>query len=169
MVITPVNTRGREAMEIRIRKGTRKDHPMIWRATLETLWNDIPEDERRTLDRGVVEAHFRPRAQPVIEGPGNEILVAEDARGTVLGYTIVGAASSMITPNPFGFVYDLWVAPEARRHGIARRLMEAAEAWCRRQGYRRLRLETAAANAGARAFYAAIGFREERMYLGKPL
>lgn len=156
-------------MEIRIRPGTRADHDLIWRATLETVWSDIPADERRLLERPAFEEHFRPRAQRVLASKDNAIFVAERVDGGVVGYAIVGKTTSMLGPEPFGFVYDLWVAPEARRQGVARRLVAHASDWCRAQGCRRLKLEVAATNAAARAFYAANGFVEERLFLGKSL
>lgn len=51
----------------------------------------------------------------------------------------------------------LFVAPEAQRRGIGRALVDAVQ---RSRPGRALELEVFAANAGARAFYAACGFRE---------
>lgn len=146
----------------------RKDHEFIWRATMETVWNDIPLGERRGMDRATFEEHFRPHAKQVIDSRENAIFVAEELAG-VVGYAIVGGASTMLSPVPFGFVYDLWVAPEARRRGVARQLVDRACAWCREQGFPRLKLEVAATNAAARALYASAGFSEERLFLGKGL
>ncbi|HKZ62948.1 MAG TPA: GNAT family N-acetyltransferase [Thermoplasmata archaeon] len=152
---------------MRIRRAVQKDRELIWRATMETVWQDLSQAEQREVGRTAMEEHFRPHAREVIERPESEVLVAEAPDGTVVGYTILGRATSMVSPHPFGFVYDLWVAPEARRQGVARRLMEHAAGWCRRQGLSTLRLEVAAGNLGARAFYAAEGFAEERLYLGR--
>lgn len=156
-------------MEIRIRAGTRKDRDVLWKATMETVWDDIPAEERRGMDRAAFEDHFRPRAAQVIESAENAVFVAEGADGSVVGYTIVGGASSMLAPTPFGFVYDLWVAADARRQGIARRLLARAEQWCRGEGLPRLKLEVATGNAAARRLYASSGFSEERVYMGKTL
>jgi ribosomal protein S18 acetylase RimI-like enzyme len=53
------------------------------------------------------------------------------------------------------------------RRGIARALMQAAEAWGGAQGLDCLTLETGAANQAARAFYAALGYQEEDVRLTK--
>ena len=156
-------------MDIRIREGRRGDHDLIWRETMGTVWNDIPEGERQGLDSARLEAHFRPHAKQVIDSPENAVFVAEGPSGQVLGYTIVGAATTMLTPTPFGFVYDMWVAPDARRQGVARRLLERASDWGRARGYRKLKLEVAATNAAARALYGSNGFAEERIFMCREL
>ena len=154
-------------MEIRIRPGTKGDQAVIWSATTETVWNDLPAAEREGTDRRAFEAHFRPRAQRIMESPENATLVAERADGPVVGYVILGRAASMLGPEPYGLVYDLWVSPEARRQGVGRHLLDRAADWCRERGLHSLRLEVGAGNAPARALYAAVGFAEERVYLGK--
>src|SRR3989304_6265059 len=125
---------------MRIRRAVQKDRELIWRATMETVWQDLSEAEQREGGRAAMEEPFRPHARGVIERPESEVLVAEAPDGAVVGDTILGRATSMVSPHPFGFVYDLWVAPEARRQGVARRLMEHAAGGGRRQGRSRLRL-----------------------------
>jgi ribosomal protein S18 acetylase RimI-like enzyme len=98
-----------------------------------------------------------------MESPENETFVAEDHEGRFLGYTIVGPATSMLSPIPFGFVYDVWIVPEFRRQGVATALLDHALAWCRKQGLTSLRLEVAAHNVAARNLYTAAGFGEERV------
>lgn len=154
-------------MEIRLRSGNRKDHEYIWRATIETVWNDLPPDERDGVNRAEFEDHFRSRANRVIESPENAVFIAEGSEQEPLGYIIVGAASSMLSRRPFGFVYDLWVAPHVRRHSVASRLLQGAAEWCQERGFAKLKLEVGATNAPARALYASAGFIEERLTLGK--
>lgn len=52
----------------------------------------------------------------------------------------------------------LWVAPEARGHGIAEELIQAVLAWARAAGYLRLRLDVADTNAAALRLYDKLGF-----------
>jgi ribosomal protein S18 acetylase RimI-like enzyme len=56
---------------------------------------------------------------------------------------------------------DLFVAPAARRHGVARALLEAAASFARSDGAAGIALETAQDNAAARALYRAAGWRED--------
>lgn len=154
-------------MDVRIRKATRKDHDAIWAATMQTVWDDLPPDEREHADRAEFESHFRPHAKKIVESPENEIYVAEGPAGRLIGYTIFGPATSMLSATPFVFVYDVWVSPEARRQGVATALLDHALAWCRKQGLVSVKLEVAAQNVGARQLYASLDFSEERIFLGR--
>jgi GNAT superfamily N-acetyltransferase len=53
---------------------------------------------------------------------------------------------------------DLFVAPAARRRGVARALLKAAADWGRENQAVRITLSTQATNAGARALYASMGW-----------
>ena len=53
----------------------------------------------------------------------------------------------------------MYVAPEARRRGIARALLARAETECRAAGFRRLVLSTSEIQDAAIALYRAAGFR----------
>jgi GNAT superfamily N-acetyltransferase len=57
---------------------------------------------------------------------------------------------------------DLYVAEEARRHGLGRALLEGAIARARVRGCRRMELDTNEDNAAARALYEAAGFVNDR-------
>ena len=60
-----------------------------------------------------------------------------------------------------GYVWGMYVAPEHHGRGIAKRLLEAAIAQAREMpGLEQLRLIVGEANAGARALYESVGFRE---------
>jgi ribosomal protein S18 acetylase RimI-like enzyme len=58
------------------------------------------------------------------------------------------------------WIYAMWVAPDARRAGIGRDLIDAAAAWARDRGCARLVLSVTETNAAARSFYEACGFAE---------
>ena len=60
-----------------------------------------------------------------------------------------------------GWVYYLAVAPDARRGGMGRALMAAAEAWLRGRGAPKLQLMVRHDNAEALAFYAALGLQPQ--------
>ena len=56
------------------------------------------------------------------------------------------------------YVAGLWIHPNYHRRGIGSRLMFDAEEEARQNGHDRMWLETSEYNAGAPAFYRAIGY-----------
>jgi ribosomal protein S18 acetylase RimI-like enzyme len=136
---------------------------------METVWADVPEDEKPGLDRRTFEATFREYAAEFVEGRRAERFVAEDDAGRFLGYIILGELKPFFSPRSVGFVYDIWVSPEHRRAGVARFLLGEAERWARSRGYAKIKLEVAEPNRGARALYGKVGYAPERIYMGKRL
>lgn len=62
-------------------------------------------------------------------------------------------------------LYDLFVAPAARRGGVGRRLMAAAAEEARRRGAVSLTLSTARTNVAAQRLYESLGWvRDEDFY-----
>jgi len=62
-------------------------------------------------------------------------------------------------------LYDLFVAADARRRGVARALMLAAQEHARAAGASRLDLSTARTNATAQALYESLGWRRDDVFL----
>jgi GNAT superfamily N-acetyltransferase len=59
-----------------------------------------------------------------------------------LGERLVGCGALRVIDERTGEVKRLWVAPEARRHGVARRILGELEAMARQRGLATLRLDT---------------------------
>ena len=86
---------------------------------------------------------------------------AEDMLVAAVPSGIVGAASIRWSdgcdpPNPW--LYGLHVAADTRRRGVGRALMAAAEELARRRGAAHLSLDVDVGEAGAIAFYTALGY-----------
>lgn len=152
-----------------MRRARRGDFETIWPATLQTVWDDIPEDERKRLERPAWDGHFRKKITPYVDGQRTEAWVAEDASGGLLGYVIVGPGGGFLTPEAYAFLYDVWVAPEHRGKHVGKFLVEWSMQWARDHGYRKIKLEVAETNSRAQRLYEELGFRTERRYLGKVL
>lgn len=89
------------------------------------------------------------------------VLVAVDGGRVVAGATYVPDAENPLaehTEAHAASVRMLAVAPDAQRRGIGRRLTEACTARAASEGKESLVLHTIEANAGALAFYEALGF-----------
>lgn len=60
-----------------------------------------------------------------------------------------------------GWIYYLAVDPSARRAGLGRTLMAAAQAWLRERGAPKLQLMVREGNEAALGFYAALGLEPQ--------
>ena len=69
-----------------------------------------------------------------------------------------------------GWVYYLAVAPEARRDGLGRGMMQAAETWLSDRGAPKIQLMVRDSNTAALGFYERLGLeRQAVVTLGKRL
>ena len=62
--------------------------------------------------------------------------------------------------SPVGFVEGVYVAPEWRRRGVARRLFEAIGDWARARGCHELASDALLDNVASQKAHAALGFKE---------
>ncbi len=114
------------------------------------------------LNLAWIAAHFQPEAKDeatlsdpegTILAPGGQILLAD------LGGQVVGCVALVPMPDGAYEVAKMAVTPEAQGRGVGRRLLEAAIAWARDRGARRLYLESNARLAPALRLYESAGFR----------
>lgn len=94
---------------------------------------------------------WRARSEPAA---GGACFVAEAADGTlvgmVVGLSLPGSAEPLLA--------GLWVAREARRQGVGRRLVAEVSGWARAGGAERLTVWAFEANLVAQALFAGAGF-----------
>jgi GNAT superfamily N-acetyltransferase len=100
-----------------------------------------------------------------LDKPEAETLVAVDAAGASLGYAHLRPDEDFLTGEPAGYVSILVVRDDAAGRGVGGKLLDAAEAWTARRGYKTLQLDVFASNETARRFYARRGFIEESLRL----
>ena len=92
------------------------------------------------------------------------IFVAGDGH-QLIGFTQLYPALCSVDLVEYFVLYDLFVAPSARRQGIARALMNAASEWATAQGAARLDLETARDNYPGQALYRDLGYELDEVFL----
>jgi len=117
----------------------------LWEACgLTRPWNDPATDFRRA-----------------VEGATSAVLILRDG-DALAGTVMVGCDGHR------GWVYYLAVAPDRRREGLGRTMMDAAEAWLRARGAPKLQLMVRGSNAEALGFYEALGLeRQDVVTLGR--
>jgi len=92
------------------------------------------------------------------------IFLAEDSDGVLLGFTQLYPALCSVDLVEYYVLYDLYVDQGARRQGLGRGLMAAAEQHARSLGMARLDLETAKDNAAAQSLYHRLGFVRDDLF-----
>lgn len=139
----------------------------ILERSIETVWRDIPESERKGVDYAKWRSMSLQVIEPVLKDKTNKIYVVEDDNGDLAGYIVVGETKNMFSPTGYGFIYDIFVEERFRRRGIASMLLKTAEEFCAEKGLKIVKLEVAASNPLALRLYEKTGFTPERHFLGK--
>src|SRR5438094_2153340 len=103
-------------VDVHMRRARRADDDMMWRATLQTVWDDIPEDERARLDRGKWEAHFRRKIEPYMAGDRTNRGIAASADNDFPGNMTPGRSGSR-TPETQGSTNVVGPAPNGEGKG----------------------------------------------------
>ena len=86
------------------------------------------------------------------------LVALEDGR--VLGYV------GMMCVLDEGQIINVAVHPDARRRGVGRSLMEAAETYAKERGIVFLSLEVRESNIAARSLYSSLGWEEQGIRKG---
>jgi GNAT superfamily N-acetyltransferase len=91
------------------------------------------------------------------ERPLAEALIAESASGDALGFALFFGTYSTFLTRAGLYLEDLFVVPEARRHGIGTALLRAVGRLARERELGRLEWAVLDWNADAIAFYEKLG------------
>jgi GNAT superfamily N-acetyltransferase len=95
-----------------------------------------------------------------------ETLLIVAVRDDVLvGYLLASNHLTFLANGPVCWVEEVMVETDQRRHGIGRRLMEAAELWAEDRGAAYVSL----ASRRAGDFYLALGYEDSATFFKKSL
>jgi aminoglycoside 6'-N-acetyltransferase I len=140
-------------MEIRVRPASPADRDQLARLR-EALWPETPASQHaRELEP--ILAGKTPGLMPLIN------FVAESADGRLVGFAEVDLRSHADGCNPeqpVGYLEGWYVVEEARRSGLGRRLLSAAEDWARSHGCVEMASDTWMDNEVSQVSHAALGF-----------
>jgi ribosomal protein S18 acetylase RimI-like enzyme len=139
----------------------------LQRAAALTEHRLIPDIAGRRIDTRVSRRHWRrtighSRKRLFVATRGAEVLGAIGVDLLVSGHRLAHVRRRI-------YLHSLFVAPTARRLGLARRLTRLALDWGRSRGAVQARLEMAAPNRSARRLYESVGFRVREMMFARPL
>jgi len=116
------------------------------------------------LDEVTPLAGSRDRARVRLQAAehGEESMLVAVVAGNVVGVESVRWRNGCDPPHPW--VYGLAVVTQARRRGIGRALVEAAEGMSVARGAGHVSLDVDADDAGAMSFYESLGYRVVRSH-----
>jgi GNAT superfamily N-acetyltransferase len=117
--------------------------------------------EMRAVLAGAAVATPEAQAALLAAHPAAEVLLAEDAAGTPLGFAILFDLPEVVFARRCGMLDDLFVRPQSRGQGLARALIEAAVAAGRARGWSHLRWIVPEQDAAAIALYQRIATRAD--------
>lgn len=92
------------------------------------------------------------------------ILVAEDDKLGLVGFCQLYPSFCSVEAAPIYSLYDLFVLPDARKLGVGRQLLLAAEMKALADGKARMDLTTAKTNLRAQSLYEAVGWQRDEIF-----
>jgi ribosomal protein S18 acetylase RimI-like enzyme len=150
----------RDNVAIAIREATKRDLDAV-----AALWRQLMDfhavlDPAFTLHKNA-EKDFRKFCVRCIKDRNILTILAGDG-GRAVGYccAMLEPSARMFVPRTYGTIADLVVDGGSRRRGIGRMLVNAARIWLVARGVVKINVRAACANAGAMAFWRAMGMRE---------
>lgn len=134
--------------------------PIIHRATLADLDTLVPlfDDYRTFYEQPADSARSRAFLQARLAHDESVVFLALLEDGAAAGFTQLYPSFSSVRTARVWVLNDLFVALDARRHGVAKALLDAAAAFARGDGAIRLELETTPDNASAQKLYRDAGW-----------
>lgn len=135
-----------------IRQATMADAPS-WAELRATLWREQAAGEHRAEIDALLAAG----------APDAAAFVAVDPAGRIAGFAEAALRRDYVNgceTSPVAFLEGIFVRPADRKAGIARRLLEAVQAWARDKGCAELASDALLDNVASHAFHRASGFDE---------
>ncbi len=92
------------------------------------------------------------------------VILAVDQEGQSFGFCQLYPTFCSVEAAPIYSLYDLFVSPRARRAGVGKLLLLAAEEHARKNGIARMDLTTARTNVSAQSLYESLGWVRDEVY-----
>ena len=91
----------------------------------------------------------------------DEMLIARSGEGIAVGFANISIRREYVegsNSSPVGYIEGIYVKPEFRKQGIARKFIKLAEEWSREHGCKELGSDTEIENTESQNFHRSIGF-----------
>lgn len=135
----------------------RPDEADRYRSIRLRALEDAPAAFATTLDEATAfsDETWQGRARDAADGPDSTLYLATDATGGDVG--MVAAIRNTGDPSTAELI-SMWVAPAARRSGVAAELVGHVVDWATESGYGRVELWVTRGNESAERLYRQLGF-----------
>jgi aminoglycoside 6'-N-acetyltransferase I len=123
---------------------------LAWLKMRLALW---PEESESGHLAGMADAIAR----------GHHVRLALDGDASALGFIEASKRTDYVngtSSSPVAFLEGLYVEPKARRHGVARELVESVVSWASSAGCTELASDSLLDNGVAHEVHRALGFKE---------
>ncbi|WP_110970633.1 GNAT family N-acetyltransferase [Pseudomonas huaxiensis] len=100
-----------------------------------------------------------------LENNRSRIFLVFDDDAQAVAFAQLYPALCSLAMKRFYWLYDLFVAPQARKSGHARQLMNHLTTLLTAEGADRISLDTATSNKAAQALYESLGYQREGVFL----
>lgn len=87
------------------------------------------------------------------------IKVQEDKEKQIVGFVQLYVSRCSLTLSKIYYLYDLYVAEEERRKGVAKELLHHVKEFAAKNGASRIELQTVPTNIAAKSLYELEGYR----------
>ena len=130
--------------------------------------SDVPSAAALLAELGypTTEADLGERLKAIATNPDDAVLAAAED-GNILGLVSVHSFEMIHRPGRLGRITSLIVAASARGRGLGTNLLAAAEKHLRAYGCAKLEVTSGEQRSSAHDFYAANGYKEERVRFTK--
>ena len=134
-------------------RAARPSDAAAWLQLRHALWPDGSEGEHR---EEIAEFFASEAHEPLA------VLLADDGTGCPVGFAelSIRAYAEGCRSDRVAYLEGWFVVPKARRHGVGRALIAAAEAWGRSQGCREFASDALPDNEVSATAHRALGFSE---------
>ena len=169
MTIIEYAKKGKPNTQLLLRTLQKGDYPFIdsCMQDLHTLHVNVCPDLYAPLEHPYSEQDFL----NIVEDKKHLTVAAIDETNTIMGFGIatLKEKSGMITGLKTAYIDDIFVRPEYRRKGLAKKIFEALECKAKEQGAKRIDLMVWAFNEPALALYESLGMKPQRYIFEKSL
>ncbi len=162
-------------MPIRIRRATPADEAAIdqWQRSMESIEEYLDVNQGHIRDPEAVRQRYlnwlrQPREKKIPPGWTRIDLVAVEDEGAICGFAVLNfGVTDALTGLPEAYISELHVWPEYRKRGVAKGLLEMAEAYALQRGVKHLSLQVSANQAASIQLYEKVGFVKETIKMTK--